>query len=50
MIKFYTDEHCANAIAEGLRRRGVDVLTTNEAGHLGVSDKEQLSFAMAAPL
>ena len=44
-VKFYTDEHSANAIAEGLRRRGVDALTTYEAGMLGASDEEQLAFA-----
>lgn len=44
-LKFYTDEHSANAIAEGLRRRGVDALTTVEAGRLGASDEEQLAFA-----
>ena len=44
-LKFYTDEHSANAIAEGLRRRGVDALTTYEAGMLGASDEEQLAFA-----
>ncbi len=44
-VKFYTDEHSANAIAEGLRRRGVDALTTVEAGMLGASDEEQLAFA-----
>ena len=44
-IRFYTDEHSANAIAQGLRRRGVDVLTTYEAGMLGASDEEQLAFA-----
>ena len=44
-VKFYTDEHSANAIAEGLRRRGVDALTTYEAGRLGASDEEQLAFA-----
>ncbi len=44
-VKFYTDEHSANAVAEGLRRRGVDVVTTYEAGLLGASDEEQLAFA-----
>lgn len=44
-VKFYTDEHSANAVAEALRRRGVNVRTTYEAGLLGASDKDQLSFA-----
>ncbi len=44
-IRFYTDEHSANAIAQGLRRRSVDAMTTHEAGMLGASDEEQLAFA-----
>ncbi len=44
-IRYYTDEQCAKAVAQGLRRRGVDVLTTPEAGRLGASDEEQLAFA-----
>jgi hypothetical protein len=27
-IRFHLDENCNRAIAEGLRRRGVDVMTT----------------------
>ena len=34
-IRFHLDEHVAHAIAEGLRRRGVDVTTTTDAGLLG---------------
>ena len=44
-VRYYTDEHSANAIADALRRRDVDVLTTYEAGMLGASDEEQLAFA-----
>jgi len=44
-IRFYTDEHVAGAVVAGLRRRGVDVLTTQEAGMLGASDREHLAFA-----
>ena len=46
-IKFYTDEHVASAVVAGLRRRGVDVLTTPEADMLGASDREHLAFALA---
>ena len=35
-IKFYMDEHIPKAVTEGLRRRGVDVLTAQEADMLGV--------------
>lgn len=45
-IKFYLDEHVPRALAEGLRRRGVDVLTVQEAGNSGLSDHEQLNFAL----
>jgi hypothetical protein len=45
-IKFYTDEHVPNAVVTGLRRRGVDVLTTQEAGMMGASDEEHLALAM----
>ena len=43
-IRFHLDENCATAIAEGLRRRGVDVTTTPEAGLLGSGDDEQLAY------
>lgn len=44
-IQLYTDEHVPKAVARGLRQRGVDVLTVQEAGMLGASDEEHLSFA-----
>jgi hypothetical protein len=39
-ISFYLDEHIHGAVAEGLRRRGVNVLTVSEAGRNGLSDRE----------
>jgi len=44
-IKFHLDENVSNAIAEGLRRRVIDVTTTPEQSLIGVSDEEQLKFA-----
>lgn len=44
-LQFYFDEMIAADIASGLRRRGVNVLTTHEAGNLSQSDELQLSFA-----
>ena len=41
-IKFYTDEHVPRAVAKGLQRRGVDVLTVSKADMLGASDEEHL--------
>jgi predicted nuclease of predicted toxin-antitoxin system len=31
-LKFYMDEHVPKAVTEGLRRRGVDVITVQELG------------------
>lgn len=47
-IRFYLDEHIPAAVAEGLRRRGVDSLTVQAAGCSGLSDPDQLAFARAA--
>ena len=44
-IKFHLDENVANAIAQGLKRRGIDVTTTPERSLIGVSDGIQLEFA-----
>ena len=47
LLRFYLDEHVDPAIAEGLRRRGIDVLTTVEAGLLNASDEQQMALAEA---
>mgnify|MGYP006283343175 FL=1 len=44
-IRYYLDEHIAGAVAEGLRRRGIEVLTLTEAEMLGASDEEHFVFA-----
>ena len=44
-MKFCFDEHIPKAVAEGLRRRGIDVLTVREAERLGDPDRKQLAFA-----
>ena len=46
-LRFYLDEHVDPAIAEGLRRRGIDALTTAEAGLLNASDEKQMALAEA---
>ena len=46
-IRYYTDEYVAKAIVRGLRQRGVDVLTTPEAGKLHATDEEHLAFALS---
>ena len=48
MIAFYTDENVDQRIIHGLRRRGVDILTAQEAGLLGtLPDVEHLELAVA---
>jgi predicted nuclease of predicted toxin-antitoxin system len=45
MIHFHLDEHVPHAIAEGLRRRGIDV-TTVEAGLRSATDDVHLAYAL----
>lgn len=44
-IRYYTDEHVSRAIVRGLRNRGIDVLTTQEADLLGAPDHAHFSMA-----
>jgi predicted nuclease of predicted toxin-antitoxin system len=44
-IRFLLDEHIPSAVAAGLARRGIDVLTVQEVGRSGFEDSEQLQFA-----
>ena len=44
-IKFHLDESVANAVANGLEHRGVDVTTSKVAELIGASDLEQLEYA-----
>ena len=46
-IRFHLDENCNPAIADGLRRRGIDVTTTPEAGLLRATDERQAAHALA---
>jgi predicted nuclease of predicted toxin-antitoxin system len=41
------DEHVPSAVTQGLRRRGVDVLTAQEAAMVTASDEEHLAFALS---
>ena len=45
-LKFYTDEHVPTAVVKALHLRGIDVLTTKEAGMLSASDKDHLELAL----
>jgi len=44
-VRFYRDEHVHPAIAAGLRRLGVDILTAREAGLLSADDDAHLELA-----
>lgn len=46
-IRYYFDQHVFGGVGPGLRRRGVDVLTAQEAGRCGLPDPDQLQFATA---
>jgi predicted nuclease of predicted toxin-antitoxin system len=46
-ICFHLDEHVDPAIASALRRAGIDVTTTNEAGLRTRDDEGHLQFARA---
>ncbi len=46
-IRFYCDEHIDLAISNALQKRGVDVLTAQEAGMLGAPDEDHLQLAIS---
>ncbi|KCZ70528.1 hypothetical protein ANME2D_02548 [Candidatus Methanoperedens nitroreducens] len=45
-IKIYADENVNVAIVEGLKRRGVEAWSAIDKGKLGLSDEEQLRYAL----
>ena len=45
-IRFHLDEHVAHAVADGLRRLGIDVTTSTDAGLLGASDADQIDYGL----
>ncbi len=46
-IRFHLDENCPTAIADGLRRCGIDVTTTPEVGLISTTDELQANHALA---
>ena len=44
-IRFHLDENGSRAIADGLRRQGIDVTTTPDAGLLNALDEEHVAYA-----
>jgi hypothetical protein len=47
VLRFHLDENVDPAIADGLRRRGIDVTTSLDAQLIGADDEDHLSFAVA---
>jgi predicted nuclease of predicted toxin-antitoxin system len=47
VILYHLDEHVPRAIADGLRRRGIDASTTVEAGLRSATDEAHLAYARA---
>lgn len=46
VVRLYVDEDASeSAVVTGLRARGIDLVTTVEAGRLGTTDEQQLEFA-----
>ncbi len=46
-ISLYLDEDVDILLAELVRARGFDILTTQEAGQIGQKDPEQIAFAVS---
>lgn len=44
-IRYYMDQHYPGPVTQGLRQRGIDVRTTQEAGRCGSSNADQLALA-----
>jgi hypothetical protein len=45
-IRFLLDEHIPAAVAAGLRQKNIEVATVQELGRGGLSDSDQLDFAL----
>jgi uncharacterized protein with PIN domain len=45
-LKFHLDEHVSRAIAEGLRRRGIDVTVTADVGLMSATDLQHIDFGL----
>jgi predicted nuclease of predicted toxin-antitoxin system len=46
-VSYLLDENVELAVAIGLRREGVDVLSVVEIGRAGLDDQSQMAFALA---
>ncbi|MBI4378675.1 MAG: DUF5615 family PIN-like protein [Nitrospinae bacterium] len=45
-LKFYLNESVNIAVANGLIRRDVEAISAKNVGNLGLSDEEQLTYAI----
>jgi uncharacterized protein with PIN domain len=45
MIKLYLDEDMSSQVAQALRSKGFDVVSSHEVGNDGLSDEEELRIA-----
>ena len=48
MLRFHLDENVPTAVARGLRARGIDLTTADEAGLLSAEDEVHLAIATTA--
>jgi len=48
-IRFHLDECCDPAVANGLRRRNIDVTTSQEAGFIEADDEQQAGLYCRRP-
>lgn len=46
-IRFHLDEHVAHAVADGMRRLGIEVTTSTDASLLGAADADQVAYGLA---
>ena len=44
-LRYFADQHLPRPVVDGLRRRGVEILTAQEAGRCTLPDSDQLAFA-----
>ena len=44
-LRIYTDESVDVAVAQGLKRRGINAWSARDSGNLGLSDEQQLLYA-----
>lgn len=47
-VRYFFDQHMPSAVARGLTRRGVDVLTAQDAGRCSLPDEDHVRFATAS--